>query len=310
MKNYEQLFIIGAPRSGTTYLASLLEHSRFRTPIETHYIVKYWNRLINYQPIKNQKNLSRLIKKISKERPIQQHNLKLDPIEISQSLTSNNTYYQLVNEINVRLVKNETKNSWGDKTPHYLRNLETLIKIFPDAYYIFIVRDGRDVALSLLEKPWGPNNVFSCASYWAELNENFINHRNKIPNEKLLCIKYEELISQPSKQITEIFNFINEDREALDNALASFTKPKSRNSEKWKAKLSLKQKKIFEAEAGSTLQRFNYECEYKDKKPTTSFVMVQIYKLHDRILRYNFLIKHNIIDGLMIKLFGKQPFNE
>lgn len=308
MKNHEQLFIIGAPRSGTTYLASLLENSRFKTPIETHYIIKYKKKLDKYEPLSKQKNLSKLVNDISKERPVRQHNKNLDIIKANQQISSSNTYYQVVNEINTALVDNQKNCCWGDKTPHYLRELETLIEMFPDAYYIFIVRDGRDVALSLLEKPWGPNNLLSCATYWRDLNEKFITHHRKIPEEKLLFIKYEELISKLPEHINKIFEFINEEKETLDKVLKSFTEPKRNNSNKWKKKLSSKQQETFESQASSVLKWFDYECVYDN--PRTPHAIIQYYKLHDRIMRYAFLLKHNIIDGAKIKLLGKQPFNE
>ena len=45
------------------------------------------------------------------------------------------------------------KPRWGDKTPAYMRYLGLLERLFPDALYVHLVRDGRDCALSFLGMP-------------------------------------------------------------------------------------------------------------------------------------------------------------
>ena len=40
------------------------------------------------------------------------------------------------------------KESWGDNTPTFFNMISTLLRIFPNAKFIHIVRDGRDVYLS------------------------------------------------------------------------------------------------------------------------------------------------------------------
>ena len=47
------------------------------------------------------------------------------------------------------------KPRWGDKTPMYMRHLALLERLFPDAQYVHLLRDGRDAALSFLEMPQG-----------------------------------------------------------------------------------------------------------------------------------------------------------
>src|SRR5437763_15674377 len=47
------------------------------------------------------------------------------------------------------------KSRWGDKTPLYMQQLPLLEKLYPDASWVHLVRDGRDAALSFLELPEG-----------------------------------------------------------------------------------------------------------------------------------------------------------
>ena len=58
------------------------------------------------------------------------------------------------------------KPRYADKTPHYVSHLPRLAARFPEARFVHVVRDGRDVALSLLEVPWGPDAIEDAALHW------------------------------------------------------------------------------------------------------------------------------------------------
>jgi hypothetical protein len=58
------------------------------------------------------------------------------------------------------------KPRYADKTPHYVSHLPLLAARFPEARFVHVVRDGRDVALSLLEVPWGPDDLEGAAGHW------------------------------------------------------------------------------------------------------------------------------------------------
>ena len=66
------------------------------------------------------------------------------------------------------------KARWGDKTPLYMQHLDVLERLFPDARYIHLIRDGRDAALSFLSVPdglmtegWGhPRDAAGFACQW------------------------------------------------------------------------------------------------------------------------------------------------
>jgi hypothetical protein len=66
----------------------------------------------------------------------------------------------------------------GDKTPDYARNLPTLHALFPEAKFIHLIRDGRDVQLSAVNwkrkaarftslfPSWGKEPVATAAAWW------------------------------------------------------------------------------------------------------------------------------------------------
>ena len=301
------IFIIGCPRSGTTLLASFLENTRYGAPVETHFIIKYYKRLKKYLPLTEKKNFHRLVKSIINERPIQQWKINFDIDKLWNHL-QNPTYSEIVNLICMERYSRLGKRSWGDKTPHYILSLNTLFELFPNSKYIYIVRDGRDVALSLLQKKWGPNNVYSCALYWKMCNTIQSDTLKKIKEKgNLFEIRYEDLLLNPTEVIRQLYDFLQED--IAQNVLISLAhKIKKDNFYKWKTRMSFQQLKIFESVAGDVLEYYGYEVN-NDSLGVTFYEKV-FYKIHDLVLKWIYLIELNTIDWIKIRLFEKEPFGE
>ncbi|MFC1747513.1 sulfotransferase [Pseudomonadota bacterium] len=305
MSNVEQVFVLGAPRSGTTFLASLLEHTRFKAPFETHFITKYYKRLNSYGDINQLSNFSKLLADILSERAVMQWKLDINPEALFSQFNGSVTFPALVDKLCLMQDPDKSTNCWGDKTPHYLMDLELVYELFPNAKYVYIVRDGRDVALSLLEKEWGPNNVYTCAEYWRELNRDRPLLKEMLDKGQLIQLHYEDLLDNTEGFIRQVYEFLGEPcDESVVKTLASTTK--KGNYHKWKTRLSERQKKVFDNVAGETLAKYGYET--LGSNGNTGGLARLLYKAHDKLIWLLFMFKTNVIDGIKIKFFGKDPF--
>jgi hypothetical protein len=305
----ENLFILGSPRSGTTFLASLLGPTKFGEPFESQFIIKYNKRLSTYGDITSLARLSRLVTDIASERAVLQWDVRLSAEEIKGKLGGVFTYADVVNEICLKLLATKGKEFWGDKTPHYLSNVNELVELFPNAKFIYIVRDGRDVALSLLKKNWGPNNVYACADEWAK-NNGSLDAINELENRgKLIQIQYENLLDHTVEECSKIYQFLGEDignsKPAMDKLLKSTI---AGNYGKWRNIMSKKDIEIFESVAGKCLNLHNYEVISHPKK-ISGFVTLY-YKAHDKCIYWKNMFVLNVIDTIKIKFFNKKPFSE
>jgi hypothetical protein len=298
------VFILGCPRSGTTLLSKLLEPTAYGAPVETHFIIKYFKKLPAYGDITESANFRRLMKDILSERPVMQWKMDVD-IEKFRAELKSFEYPEIVNKLCSIPFQAKGKKSWGDKTPRYILDSDIIFQLFPDSKYLCIVRDGRDVTLSLLRKLWGPNNVYSCAAYWKQCNKLSAEHQAMQEQGKLFALKYETLLEHPEKTVKEIYSFLDEpyDKEKLGSAMASINRA---NFNKWKTAMSPGDIKIFETVASDTLNRFGYETSFPQGEMgnlTKSF-----WRAHDFALRFKHLVKMNTIDAIRIKYFGMQPF--
>ncbi len=304
MKN--PIFILGCPRSGTTMLANLLRKSRFGEPIETHFITKYYKKLDSYGKLEIKTNLDRLLKDIFSERPIMQWGIPIDVDTFYEGL-EDFSYSNIVH--NVCMLRSRSKGyaSWGDKTPHYTLDLSSIYKLFPESKYVFIIRDGRDVALSLLRQPWGPNNFYSCAHLWKAYNAPNDTLDEIKSKGRLYFVRYEDLLDNAERIIPEIYAFLEEkyDEHEVAKLIGKINKE---NYNKWKKRMNSSQIELFENIAADTLNKYGYETNHEEKD--ISGITKNMFRLHESLMKANFLFKHNVIDTIKIKLFGKEPFAE
>lgn len=111
------------------------------------------------------------------------------------------------------------KRRWADKTAFNILVFEPLAKIFPAAHFIHLVRDGRDLAASLVERQWrAPNGALfgQCASaagaarYWASIITRGLDLERKL-GERILRIRYEDLAAAPEKTLRQLCSFAGEE---------------------------------------------------------------------------------------------------
>ncbi|MFM8220236.1 MAG: sulfotransferase family protein, partial [Planctomycetaceae bacterium] len=112
---------------------------------------------------------------------------------------------------------------WGDKSPEYMDRLPELGALFPNAQYILVVRDGRDTALSVIPRYFGPNNLITAAEEWGETARHGREFLETIPADRKLVIRYEDLMTDPVARLREVMGFLQaqpRDPQMLDRAAA------------------------------------------------------------------------------------------
>jgi Sulfotransferase family len=106
------------------------------------------------------------------------------------------------------------KPRWGDKTPMYMQNLRLLERLFPDAIFVHLIRDGRDAALSFLSMPKGlmteawmqPRDVAGFAAQWRTEIKAARRLGDRV-GERYLEVRYEDLIEDAPAVLKRICQF-------------------------------------------------------------------------------------------------------
>lgn len=299
------MFVLGCPRSGTTLVGGFLEPSQWGNAVETHFITKY--ALEGKQVDLSKPDVFKgLASKIIRERPIMQWGIDWDLDALFRE-TEPKTYASMVDRICMKRSEKLGFPRWADKTPTFSFQVPLLKQLFPKAKYIFIYRDGRDVANSLLERNWGPNNIWSAASYWKDCCEALLKAEQMLDPKSFLSIRYEKLLSEPEVYLRELLSFL-EYSAPEDQIDQMASKVRSNNMNKWKTTLSESSIRIFEQTAGDVLRKLGYPTGAP--LDPLGAIPQAFYKAHDSLVWAKFMFEQNVIDGIRIKCFGKQPFNE
>jgi hypothetical protein len=97
---------------------------------------------------------------------------------------------------------------WGDKTPPYCEHLITLERLLPEARFIHMIRDGRDVALSLRGLWFSPgDDMTTLARYWVQSVSAAREQGEHC--RRYLEVRYEDLIMNAPQVLQRICDFID-----------------------------------------------------------------------------------------------------
>jgi Sulfotransferase family len=171
------------------------------------------------------------------------------------------------------------KPRWGDKTPLYMRHLALLERLFPDAQYVHLVRDGRDAALSFLEMPEGtftrtwahPATPAQFACLWAKEVSDARALGRRVGTARYHEVRYEELVGDPQAVVAGICAFagleFGPDMLAYTDAVDVSEKPHQQRLlrpptagvRNWRADMAPDDVAAFEAIAGDLLRELGYD---------------------------------------------------
>lgn len=207
------LFIFGSPRSGTTLLAATLNlHDDILIPHETDFIVPL---AFIYDRVKDQRIGKELISKLvtsteTFDKSLAEYLSKDDVREVI--MNSNYICGDLVGSIFDLIGKKTGKKIVGDKSPNDLQFIRMIIKTGmldrEPIRIVHIIRDVRDVILSLKNTNWADTNIENYfPKFWTYSNL-YLYENYKSQLDKYLLIKYENMVTAPRATFQNITDFL------------------------------------------------------------------------------------------------------
>ncbi len=130
--------------------------------------------------------------------------------------------------LHLAYAKPGNKQRWGEKTPRNAFWIDEIHALFPDARFIHIVRDGRDMAIDISDSILLPYSVYSGANLWQRYVLAIRDSIRRLPDGSVIEIRYEDLCADPETTIRGLCAFLGED---FDRAMLAPNRTKS--AEKW-----------------------------------------------------------------------------
>ena len=188
----------------------------------------------------------------------------------------------------------EGKSRWGDKTPPYIEIVPSLAAMFGDAKFIHLIRDGRDVAKSFQRQGWNGPWMHGYTTEWLRAVELDMRLSKTPLNERILRVRYEDLVLHPEATLRKICVFIDERFEdqmllwqgkvndAIPDRERKFHSGLNRDlspsdAGRWKREMTSREIFIAEALIGTQLSHFGYELWYRSKLWRPLLAVTRIY---------------------------------
>ena len=279
--NGPPIFIVGSDRSGTTLLRLMLnKHSRIDIPDESDFISVLVDKRKKYGNLHDDNNLETLFADMMAVKRLADWGMDISRVR-SKVFSSSRTLRDIISAVFETHMKDNGKKRWGDKTPRYTKYITEISEIFPDALFIHIVRDGRDVAASLKSVVWFSGNIIDAAYHWksmvnkAKVCEDFLSG-------KYIEIYYETLVNSPENVLMRLSKFLDEQ---FETGMVDFYQTSEKifnemhrgdhellkqeaTDERigvWRKELSEGEISIFEFIAGKELDKFGYTRHIRTK---------------------------------------------
>jgi hypothetical protein len=274
------LLILGVRRSGTTLLRVMLDrHSQLAVPDESYFVPQLADRHLR------RVDSDAFVDDLRRIDTLAEWSVPLD--EVRARLTRGMTIGAAIATVYAVYAEERGKPRWGDKTPMYMQNLRLLERLFPDALFVHLIRDGRDAALSFLSIPKGlmteswmqPRTVAGFAAQWRTEIKAARRLGARVGPNRYLEVRYEQLVADVEGTLRRICQFAglvyepgmtdyagNVDVSAKPHQ-QSLTRPPTAGLRDWRLQMTPEDVGAFDRVAGDLLRELGYET---NERPDTA----------------------------------------
>jgi hypothetical protein len=200
---------------------------------------------------------------------------RLDPAVVRDRLTGiTDDFPEALRRVYALYAETHGKTRYGDKTPPFLMHVPMLAREFPESRFVHLVRDGRDVVLSLRDQRFAPSSFAGAAEYWAGRVRRARAAGEALGPDRYREVRYEDLVGDPERELRGLCEFVALDfrpemlsyrAEDLDRIpltakmrTGGAARPPGPSGRDWRTQMTSRQVAVVEAVAGDELEAFGY----------------------------------------------------
>src|ERR671913_1776068 len=208
------LFIVGCARSGTTLVHRIVDaHPEIAITPEMHWISRQFKS-------RNGLVASELISELAEHKRFAQFEIPREEFEGLLGSGEAVPYPTFLRRVFALYGKIKNKPLVGNKTPAYIRRMLDLHALWPEAKFVHIIRDGRDVCLSVLNwkkadhivgryASWEEDPVSTTALWWERKVRTAREAGARLGSSLYYEVRYESLISRPEQECQRLCEFLD-----------------------------------------------------------------------------------------------------
>ena len=291
------MFVLGSPRSGTTLLYHMLLSAGnfvvYRAESQAFNLLEP-----RFGDLRLPRNRRRLLDAWKNSSLFTKTGLEFQPVEQQVMADCQNAgdFLRIVMEL---MARQQGVERWAETTPDHLLTLPRIKQTIPDALVIHIIRDGRDVALSMEKQrwirpfPWDHGKELQASALYWEWIVRQGRRQGRVLGADYLEVRYEDLVGEPQSTLTVIGEFIGQplDHEQIQRVgIGSVSRPNTSFEGKkeakfhpvarWKKALSEEQLADLEGLVGGTLDDLGYPRETTRKGEAAPARLARMRKMY------------------------------
>lgn len=201
-------FVVGSGRSGTTLLRVMLDaHPALAIPHESYFIEQLARRADRFRS-HGAFDAKAFERELFRDARFQHWGLA--PAAVSQRLDEDAPadLAAAIRAVYGAYAHAQGKPRYGDKTPSYAMSVQRIADLLPEAVFIHLVRDPRDVAASYRRTSFGPSTVLGAAARWQLLTETARRAGRPLGRDRYLEVRYETLVSSPEAVLAQVCELV------------------------------------------------------------------------------------------------------
>jgi hypothetical protein len=268
-------FVVGCGRSGTTLMRALLDaHPGLAVPFESYFPVWFARHRARYER-PDGFAVERFVDDVVAHESFRRWGLDAGEVRAAVRAAAPSSYPDAVRAYYAAYARAHGKARYGDKTPLFVLHLPLLAELFPEAVFVHMVRDGRNVVLSRVETAWGTNRFdFETLQWRSQVERGRADGSARGPD-RYLEIRYEDLVADPEATARRVcalaaldfdpamLTYYEHAETILDHQPfpeehRNLARPPTAGLRDWSTELTPDRVELFEQLAGDTLTRFGY----------------------------------------------------
>jgi hypothetical protein len=207
----DPIFIIGTERSGSNLLRLILNaHPRITIPHPPHFMRYFGALSADYGDLAVERNRRRLV--LEALGLLRRHiHPWPHPVDADRVLAeSEPTLFGVVAAIYEQHRRAEGKARWGCKSTFMVGYVDQVRARYPDARFVWLVREPRDVAASAKKHVFGPCHPYRMARLWLAEQELAAAARDRLGPGVVHLLRYEDLVTDTEAELRRLCDFLGE----------------------------------------------------------------------------------------------------
>ncbi|GAA4064553.1 sulfotransferase [Actinomadura miaoliensis] len=254
----------------------LHSHHRIAVPAETRFVIPAWTSRCDFGDLRDSRNRRALADWITTGRGTKFADLGLDADRTADEIAAAPpTLGSALAVVFRAYARRFDRVRWGDKRPSYFRYVDALRRMYPDAQFVHVVRDGRDCVASLKEMPWYKQDINHAICVWREAIDQGRRYAAELGPDAYYELQYERLVADPADELMRLCAFLGEEYDPAmtePNRVARLTVPPQKKWHRrthaavdggsvgsWTRRLEPWEVGLAEAAFGERLAEYGYE---------------------------------------------------